>query len=215
MRIINIIFFSLFFYSCSNNNTANLSDKETVSLDSLPHNSLEIKESKNEEDTLPDDGRPERLKLIRENFKKLNSISNWTKVEEKFYDASIEGGTAKFYYQNKQLQKIITVSYGESYRNLIEYYLLNGQLSFVFEKTYKYNRPFNYDSTAMKENNDTEVFDLSKATLIEVRNYFENSKLIHQISSLKEEESKDKNLSSEQKRILEEYAKLLTLSKEP
>ena len=121
MRIINIIFFSLFFYSCSNNNTANLSDKETVSLDSLPHNTLEIKESKNEEDTLPDYGRPERLKLIRENFKKLNSISKWTKAEEKLYDASIEGGTAKFYYQNKQLQKIITVSYGESYRNLIEY----------------------------------------------------------------------------------------------
>ncbi len=50
-----------------------------------------------------------------------------------------------------------------------------------------------YDSSSMKENNDTEVFDLSKATLIEGRNYFENEKLIYQISSVNEE-AKGENL---------------------
>lgn len=213
---ISLIIFAIFIMSCTHNKNNNLLtnvDTAMVSKDSFPYK-IEIQESVNEEDTLINDANSAHLKLIKENFKKLNSIINWTSIVEKYYDASIEGGSAKFYYQNKNLQKIITVSYGETYRKLTEYYLLNEQLSFIFEKTYRYNRPFNYDSTSMKENNDTEVFDFSKATFIEVRNYFENGKLVHQISTEKEE-SKDINVSTEQKRISEDYATLIKLISEP
>lgn len=213
---ISLIIIATFFISCTNNkNNILVADADTAifSKDSFP-NKIEIQESVNEEDTLIHDATSAHLKLIKENFKKLNSIRNWTSIVEKYYGASIEGGTAKFYYQNKNLQKIITVSYGETYRNLIEYYLLNGQLSFVFEKTLRYNRPFNYDSISMKENNDTEVFDFSKATLKEVRSYFENGKLIYHISTEKEE-SKDKIVLMEQKGISADYAALIKLSSEP
>lgn len=48
---------------------------------------------------------------------------------------STEGGEAKYYYQKNKLEKIITRIFGESGQILTEYYLLNGQLSFVYEKT--------------------------------------------------------------------------------
>lgn len=54
-------------------------------------------------------------------------------------------------------------------------------MSFVFERSYKYNRPFYYDSTAMKKNDDSEVFDFSKSSIEAIRSYFENETLIHQI----------------------------------
>lgn len=123
---------------------------------------------------------------------------------------SAEGGEAKYYYQKNKLEKIITRIFGESGQTLTEYYLLNGQLSFVYEKDYKYNRPLYYDTKAMKENNDTEAFDFDKSEITENRSYFVNGKLIHILSS---EDcgapfSSD-YIAEEQKSILSEYSKLL------
>lgn len=61
--------------------------------------------------------------------------------------------------------------------------MLEGQLSFVFEKSFEYNRPLYYDKKAMQENQDTESFDIDKSEIIEVRSYFNNEKLLHQLNN--------------------------------
>ncbi|OCA76005.1 hypothetical protein BBI01_04735 [Chryseobacterium artocarpi] len=151
----------------------------------IPQNdTVRIKESRNEEDIEPNEYLKARLKPIQANFKRINSITKWTSIKKKSIEGeSAEGGEASFYYKNKRLEKIIARHYGETGQVLIEYYLLNGNLSFVFEKDYKYNRPLFYDQKTMKENNDTEFFDFEKSEITETRNYFEKGSLIHIVNS--------------------------------
>ena len=125
---------------------------------------------------------------------------------------STEGGEAVYYYQDGKLEKIITTAYGETYRLLSEYYLPDGKISFVYEKHLKYNRPFYYDSSAMKENLDNEVFDLNKSELVTARSYFENGQLLHQISNQDcGSPFADEYLSKEQKRLQRDFDNLLKL----
>ncbi len=112
-------------------------------------------ETFNQEDVLVNEYLTKKLKPIRDNFKRINSISKWETINCKELSETIEGGEVKYYYLNNKLEKIITRNYGESFQHLIEYYFLNRQLSFVYDKSYNYNRPMYYDSIAMKENNDT------------------------------------------------------------
>ncbi|RQO30319.1 hypothetical protein DBR32_12165 [Taibaiella sp. KBW10] len=123
------------------------------------------------------------LHTIRANFKRINSMTKWTTVRNKALDNSSEGGTATFYYQQKRLEKIITRAFGEMTQNLTEYYFLNGEISFVLERTYQYNRPYYYDVAAMKANNDTAAFDFNQSEIEETRSYFEQKKLIYQLNN--------------------------------
>jgi hypothetical protein len=93
---------------------------------------------------------------------------------------------------------------------LTEYYLLNGHLSFVFEKLSNYNRPIYYDSISMMENDDTEVFDFDKSEIIEDRYYFEKGKLFHKINNQVSSSPLTKDqLLEDQKRIFSYFEKLL------
>jgi hypothetical protein len=213
-HVTNILIF-LFLTSCGQSNSeqtaATFSDKETT--DSLQPDKVELKETFNEDDLPVNDYLTDRLKPIRTNFKRINSITNWASIDTEELWESTEGGEAKFYYQNGQLEKIVARHYGETFQLLTEYYLLNGQLSFVFEKFYKYNRPFYWDTTAMKEYNDTEAFDFDKSEIIEDRSYFDNGKLIHQISNQDcGSPFADDYLLEEQKRIKTDFDKLIGLS---
>ena len=136
----------------------------------------------NLQDSTADKSLSDKLELIRENFKRINSTTNWTSIDTKSLWESPEGGEIKYYYQNDQLEKIVTIHYGETVRQVTEYYLLNGQLSFAYSKLYRYNRPFYYDEDAMKMNNDTEAYDPSKTIINENRSYIENGKQIYFIS---------------------------------
>ena len=108
----------------------------------------------------------------------------------------------------------MTRHYGDSFQLLTEYYLLNGQLSFVFEKRRKYNRPLYYDKSAMRENNDTEAFDFNQSEIIEDRSYFENGKLLHQINNQDcGAPFADDYLLEEQKRIKTYFEKLIDQTK--
>jgi hypothetical protein len=184
---------------------------KTISkVDSLQRDTVELKETFDQEDLPVNDYLTEKLQPIRDNFKRINSIASWTANKTKDIWETPEGGIAKFYYLNKQLEKITTRHFGETFQLLTEYYILNGQLSFVFEKSYKYNRPMYYDSTAMKENNDIEAFDFEKSEIMEDRSYFENGKLLHQLNS---EDCgspfADDYLREEQKRIKADFEKLI------
>jgi hypothetical protein len=186
----------------SNKKSKTETKKETVIsvTDNLLKDTVFLKETAGMEDTAVT-GLSSAVMPVKENFKRINSIAVWTKVVKKDLEASAEGGEAAFYYLNEKLEKITTRHYGETFQKLTEYYLLNGALSFVFEKTMKYNRPFYYDTAAMIANNDNQVFDIKKSELDEIRSYFANGKLIQQFNSTA-------GLPAEQKRILNEFADL-------
>ncbi|SIQ59218.1 hypothetical protein [Chryseobacterium sp. RU33C] len=155
-----------------------------------------------------------RIKPIQANFKSINSVTKWTSVKKKDIEGeSAEGGEATFYYTDKGLEKVIARHYGEMGQMLIEYYLMNGQLSFVFEKEYRYNRPLFYDIKAMKENNDMEAFDLKKSKVIMTRNYFENGNIIMITNTT----GRGFNISADypyeqEKNLTESFKKLLKLA---
>ncbi len=186
----------------------------TTKNNAVTTDTIELKETFSEEDLPVNEYLTNRLKPIRANFKRINSITNWTSIDTKELSESTEGEEAKFYYQNGQLEKIATRHYGETFQLLTEYYLLKGQLSFVFEKRHKYNRPLYYDTTAMKENNDTEAVDIDKSEIIEDRSYFENGKLLHQINNQDcGSPFADDYLLEEQKRIKRDFDKLVKQTK--
>jgi len=154
-------------------------DQASVFFTTKAKDTVRISETFNENDTTNSKGLKKQLKPIQSNFKRINSITKWTSVKKKNIEGeSAEGGEATFYYTDKGLEKVIARHYGEIGQKLIEYYLLNGQLSFVFEKEYRYNRTLFYDAKAMTENNDTEAFDLKKSEITMTRNYFENGNII-------------------------------------
>ncbi|WP_284464554.1 hypothetical protein [Chryseobacterium sp.] len=177
---------------------------------------IRIKESYKEKDTDANEYLKDRLKPIQYNFKRINSITNWTSIKKQNIEGeSAEGGEATYYYKNKRLEKIMARHYGEMGQTLVEYYLLNGKLSFVFEKDYKYNRPLFYDVKAMKENNDTEAFDFEKSEIMETRNYFEKENLIHIVNSQDcGAPFSGSYMSEEEKSIKEDFKRLLKLLQE-
>ncbi|NML71155.1 hypothetical protein HHL23_15300 [Chryseobacterium sp. RP-3-3] len=188
----------------------------SASLQVIPYDTIKIKESFRENDIAVNEYLTDRLKPIRANFKRINSINQWSSIKKKDIEGeSAEGGEAVFYDQKGRLEKMTTRLYGEMGQVLTEYYLLNGHLSFVFEKIYTYNRPMFYDVKAMKENHDTEAFDFKKSEIEENRNYFEKEKLVHVTNSLDcgAPFSSD-YIEGEQKRISEAFQKLLKLRKE-
>ena len=144
---------------------------------------LPLKESFKEEDIIANEYLQDELKPIRENFKKINSKENWTKIDSIELWETTEGGLAKYYYDKNMLEKIIERHFGETFQIITEYYLLNGELSFIFEKSYKYNRPIYWDSLKMIEYNDTESFDFDSSEIQEDRSYFKNGKLLHKLES--------------------------------
>ena len=192
MRIyyFNILFITFLVFGCDSKMT-NVSQTQRTF-----ENSLDTSLSSNE-----------KMEIIRNNFKRINSIKNWTVIDSVELEGSTEGGQAKFYFANKQLQKIVAVYYGESGKNVIEYYLLDSKLSFVFRKEFRYNRPIYWN-----EPND-EKFDLDKSVITETRSYFYKDVLFEQIKSTKEtNDILKENLVKEQKLIEADYNSLKQLS---
>jgi hypothetical protein len=169
-----------------------------------------ITESHNKTDTRENEYLKAKLKPIRENFRRINSITKWSSIITKDNNESTEGGEIKFYYLDVGLQKVIASQFGETFQYLQECYLLDGQLSFVVEKSYKYNRSIYYDSASMKENKDTATFAFDKSVITQIRSYFQYDKLIHQIKSqYSGSPFSNEYLFREQKRIKSEFAKFL------
>jgi len=188
MRPTIIILAILTLIGCKENEEKSVSQNDRFELVSEPDNELRENYEQQQKDSLTTDTTyeeylGERLKPIRENFKRINEIKEWTSVDKRKLNQSTEGGAAEYYFLRDTLLKVVAIHFGETGKTIQEFYNKNGQLSFVFEKKYDYNRPITWDSTAMKENNDTEVFDIDKSEIIEDRSYFENGILIRQINN--------------------------------
>jgi hypothetical protein len=223
-RLISL-FISISFIACNTSTQSNTeqaiaetqidsTNEETAFEPSLKKDSIELKECTHQEDIIYNDYLKEDLTAIRENFKRINSIDKWESMNTKELWESSEGGQVNYYYSKQGLEKIVAHQFGETGQLLIEYYLLNGKLSFVFQKSYRYNRPLFYDSASMKMNDDDQVFDFELSEIIEDRSYFLNGKLVHQINSQDcGAPFSDEYLQEEQKRLKKEFEKLMTLSK--
>ena len=68
-------------------------------------------------------------KIAKDNYRRISAITRWTSIATRGLERSLEGGEAKFYFTGTRLEKIIVRDYGETYQQLTEYYLRNGQLT--------------------------------------------------------------------------------------
>jgi hypothetical protein len=173
---------------CKENGQKSVSQNDRLELVPEPDKDLREKYEQQQKDSLKSDTvyeeyLGERLKPISANFNRINEIKEWTSVDKRKLNQSTEGGAATYYFLKDTLLKVVAIHFGETGKNIQEFYTKNGQLSFAFEQQYQYNRPITWDSTAMKENNDTETFDINKSEIIEDRSYFENGVLIRQINN--------------------------------
>lgn len=125
----------------------------------------------------------EKLQVIREQVRKTSATSYWTRIEKKELWESAEGGEAQYYFINDKVEKIVVQYFGETAQQATEYYLYKNKLTLAVEKSYEYNRPISWDSTAMKENSDDQVFDADKSVAMEDSSYFEKGVLLWQVSN--------------------------------
>ena len=179
------------------------------SIDIVQIDSFLIEETVSQIDRPANDYMTARLKPIRENFKRINSVSreNWSSIKTQYLEGTNEGGEVTYYHRNKSLDKIVTKEFGETFQVLTEYYLLRGQLSFVYQKVLKYNRSI---WKHKPDSSDKEIFNIDKSEIEETRNYFENGKLINQISNQDcGSPFSDDYLIEEQKEFIKNYNRVL------
>ncbi|MCC3157243.1 hypothetical protein LJ737_08335 [Hymenobacter sp. 15J16-1T3B] len=121
----------------------------------------------------------EQLRLIHVRVGQLKGVRRWQKVLKRELHNSTDGGEAAYYYQKGRLAKIEARNYGETGRQLAEYYLWpDGQLAFVFETDYEYNQPYYQDSAWVREMGGGERFDFAKSRIKKTRSYFVQNQLM-------------------------------------
>lgn len=223
MKYFKIIFLGIFscvlIESCGSNNNGK-EEKLSVTVMSTSDSLSDVPNNMIDDSMITYPGEsslPDSLKIIRDNFQRINAIPTWTKVRVEDLAGSTEGGEAKFYYQGKTLEKVMARYFGETFQLLTEYYLLDGQLSFVYEKEYRYNRPIYYDSAAMEESGDTEVFDIDKSFIHSTRSYFDKGKIVKQLTGNQkagknvDDPASVKESAKGQKIIMEAFLQLVEL----
>lgn len=147
---------------------------------------------------------------IEEDFSEINSNINAYKIVKKdIFGKSTEGGDAIYYFDNKNLKKIIETYYGEMGQLIREYYYKDGQLFFVLNQDHEYNRPMYWDEKTARENNDDEFFDQNKSKILEERYYFLENKLVIWLDNEKKEVKNSRDVFKEKEsEIIEDSQKL-------
>lgn len=103
---------------------------------------------------------------------RIQSIRDWKDIRNVDLIDSAARGKANYYFMNNRLAKLVTKYFGEMQQNIRKYYVLNGQLIYVFEEQIEYNRPIYYDTTLMRIEDDTVAFDLEKSKYQSATFYF-------------------------------------------
>jgi hypothetical protein len=131
--------------------------------------------------------------LIGENKQQLNgqlldiahhcSVINAKKVfyntlSSDLMDESTEGGELTFYYDGDRINEVIARHFGEMGQQITEYFFKGSDLCFVNKCLIRYNRPFYYDESLARENNDTDWHDFSKSFFETSRYYFSSREFI-------------------------------------
>ena len=152
-----------------------------------------------------------RIAQIRKDYANTNVVKNYVVKEIDDLEESTDGGIVKYYSQNGIVKKIIVEHYGESWNGLTEYYIKNGKVYFIFDKTEKYNVPYYVNADWYKRDNMKvgEVFDSRKSKISEKRYYFdENMKLIRYVGENKKIVENVQKLKEIEKNVLDEYFRI-------
>ena len=152
-----------------------------------------------------------KIDQIRKDYASTNAIKNYIVKEIEDDEQSIEGGVIRYYFQNGIVKKIVVEHYGESWNGLTEYYIKNGKVYFIFDKTEKYNVPYYVNADWYKRDNMKvgEVFDSRKSKISEKRYYFdENMKLIRYVGENKKIIENVQKLKEIEKNVLDEYFRI-------
>ena len=152
-----------------------------------------------------------KIAQIRKDYASTNAVKNYVIKEVEDSEQSTDGGIVKYFSQNGIVKKIVVEHFGESWNSLTEYYVKNGKVYFIFDKSEKYNVPYYVDSKWYKENKlkNGEVFDKRKSKFSEQRYYFdENEKLIRYIGENKKIVENGQKLKEIEKDILNEYYRI-------
>jgi hypothetical protein len=144
---------------------------------------LDIPDTTELGELIDDEWMGESLKPIRAKIRQTNAIKRWTAIDKRARTKTTEGGVAEYYFLHDTLRKVVVLDFGETGKKVSEFLTLNDSLYFVLEQVHSYNRPITWDSIAMKENNDTQVFNPDSSEIVEDRWYFENGVLIKLINS--------------------------------
>ena len=72
--------------------------------------------------------------VVRPNFQRINAINTWEYVEEK-ERPSPQSATLTYYYSNSGLEKIVAKIDDQTNLSVVEYYFLDGSLSFIYGVT--------------------------------------------------------------------------------
>lgn len=158
-------------------------NSNSLSVEILHKDTMRLKETFNEDDVPLNGYLEKQLKPIRENFKRINSITIWSNIVVKEIRKNKNYEVVKYYYKNGHLEKIISRQFEGSLYQLTEYYLMNKQLSFVFEKSYQANKSNDSSKVVNREITDTAEIDIENNEILESKNYFEAGKLLHQSNS--------------------------------
>ena len=151
-----------------------------------------------------------KIAQIRKDYAPTSAIKNYIVKDLEDDEQSIEGGVIR-YYQNGIVKNIITEYFGETWRGTTEYYVKNGKVYFIFDKTEKYNVPYYVNAEWYKRDNMKvgEVFDSRKSKISEKRYYFdENMKLIRYVGENKKIVENVQKLKEIEKNVLDEYFRI-------
>jgi hypothetical protein len=136
---------------------------------------------------------------IRQQYAAINSRTRrYRKVRKELLGWSLEGSQLVAYFDGPAIVKMVLNHYGEMGNTLEEYYYLNGQLIFLYEKVSHYNRPMTGKviRTAVQ------------------RYYFDNDKMIRWLDETgKPKDPNSADFQTQQKEALESSAEFLTAAR--
>ena len=106
------------------------------------------------------------IREINTECARINTDTTKFMVTEKdVFGQSSEGGFLRLYSEGNVLRKAILSLFGENGQVTNEYYLVNGQLIFLFQKGMRYKQPINEGKTEIQSKDED-------------RFYFRNKKLV-------------------------------------
>lgn len=94
----------------------------------------------------------------------LAGRAEWDQIDTVDIYESTEGGQILRYWLGGTVGRLAVTHLGETGQSTTEYFSRDGELCYVQRETLGYNRPIYWDSTAMRENGDDQVFDIDRAS---------------------------------------------------
>jgi len=77
--------------------------------------------------------------VVRPNFQRINDIKKWAYIERKdSFVFTADGATIAYYYSDSGLEKMTATIFHKTRESNIEYYFIDGRLSFIYDVTTEY-----------------------------------------------------------------------------